>query len=173
SVRFDFAGVGAGGEPFGEGGGNAGQAHCRSRFLKRRDSAATKRHGPFVLEILAGARRLVADAHDAERTFAAWIYLHDVKSIARFGSGNFCSVHGVVAELLFLKLMLRVADLAIARDAFGIELDLDLYVGRRDLKRPDELSGEFRSRRFRRIDEAVTAITVARQLFEQVVVVTF
>ena len=57
--------------------------------------------------------------------------------------------------------MLRVADLAIGRDALGIELHLNFDIRRRHLERTGELTGKFGGRFLGRIEEAVTAIAVA------------
>jgi len=58
-----------------------------------------------------------------------------LKRVAGFLRGDFSGVHGVVAELLLGELMLGVTNLAIRRDALGIEFYLHLHVRRGDMQR--------------------------------------
>ena len=55
----------------------------------------------------------------------------------------------------------------------GIELDLDLDVGGGHLERAGQLGGEPGRSFFGAVDEAVAAVAVTREDFEEVVVVTF
>src|SRR4029434_4914715 len=81
--------------------------------------------------------------------------------------------HGVVAELFLRELMFRVADLAIRRHALRVELHLHLHIRRGDLQRARKLADKIRGRFLRRIDETVTAIALAREDFDQIVVESF
>src|SRR5215213_3797806 len=69
--------------------------------------------------------------------------------------------------------MFGVTDLAVNGDAFGIELDLDFDIGGGDLERAGELPGELRGRLLWRIDKAVTAIAIAGEHFEEIIIVPF
>ena len=90
-----------------------------------------------------------------------------------FGGADLGGIDGVVAELFLGELMLRVADLALGRHAVRIELDLHLHVRSRHVQRAGELAGKFGRRFLGRVEEAIPAVAVAREDFEQIIVVTF
>src|SRR5207302_84204 len=96
-----------------------------------------------------------------------------IKRIARFGRADLGGIHRVIAKLFLGELMLRVTDLTISGHALGIELDLHLHIRSRHVQRASELAGKFRRSFFWRVDETVTAITIAREHFEQIIVQTF
>ncbi len=86
-----------------------------------------------MLAIIGGAGNFEPDADGGDGAFAARVGLDHVKGIAGFGSADFGGIYGIVAELFFGELMLRVTDLAISGDALGIEFDLDFDVGGSDV----------------------------------------
>src|SRR5439155_6717999 len=64
-------------------------------------------------------------------------------------------------------------NLTIRSHAGGIELDLDLHVRCRDPQGAGKLSGETAYGFLRRVDKTVTAVAVAGEDFQQIVIVTF
>src|SRR5581483_6146613 len=98
TVGRDFDGVGAGDEPLGESAGGGGEAHGGAGLLQR-GGVAGEGHFPRVLGVIGCAGHFVTDTDGGEGTFAARVYFHHVKRVARFSRGDFGGIDGVVAEL--------------------------------------------------------------------------
>ena len=126
-----------------------------------------------MLAVVAGAGDFEAYAHGGYVAGAAWVHFDGVERVAGFCGSDLGGVHGVVAELLFFELMFRVAELAVGGDACGVELDLHFHIRGGDAEGSGELPGELCGGGFGGVDEAVAAIAVARELFEEVVVIAF
>ena len=126
-----------------------------------------------MLAVIRRAGYPEAHAHRAERAGAVGIHFHRVESVACLGGADLRGIHRVVAELLLGELMLRVADLPIRRHAARIELDLHFHIGSGDLQRARQLGGKFVPHFLGRVEKGIAPVAVAREDFEQVVVVTF